>query len=700
MASLGFVGKALGGGFKSVASKVKAAAKSVVDEPTRSSQKAAKAAKSKATPSATVSSSTAPTRTSSVLLRDAGITPRVAPSIIPVAARRVRSVDTQDFMQAARAPQVAPASRPFGMPSRLYTTAPTATPPAPAPAAPALASQVDETAGVAAEAARRLAPGRVAAVAPFVAPFVPAAGVEIAESAGFEVPGPLKGAANIATIIGGGALLRKARPLVSAVGRNEIKNLPTKTAKVSAVAKAALPAALGGYIAKEGFQGLTTPPAAAAEADTTTVTPPVEETVLPPIGGTVLEEGAVGGPSAEQEVLDAINTAIGRLESGAGTKNDADTVASGETAILDKSVSDALAALEAAYGGSAAVAEAVTAGDPILLQQLASIDADYQAGLLQIKGAYAGALAQVEGYQTQADALLKEVAAEQMAGFEAAAGGLEAMSPGTGLTGSQAAAAGVSDTALGGAGITGAALARGIAGAASAQAAADRLRLGTDLGGQLATGRLTQADLEAGLSRAALGEKAAARTEAAKREADARALAKEQKRADAIRIAELKYQAALDKQAEATRKEENEAARKQRIAELKMNAELDLAMKVAAMTPAERAAYKASAAGSKKFTAPSWYGKRDPRNANEPLDGKTKDADGVPYTVGQAQRAQDLLDAQLQQPEAQDPATAYAVWTDFFDKAGEANKIYTATGRPASAGAMVKQLFGGSTPKK
>jgi hypothetical protein len=265
------------------------------------------------------------------------------------------------------------------------------------------------------------------------------------------------------------------------------------------------------------------------------------------------------------------------------------------------------------------------------------------------------------------------------------------------MTGAQAAAAGVSDTALGGAGITGAALSRGLAGAASVQAAADRLRLGTDLSGQLATGRLTQADLEAGLARAAVGEKAVARTESAKRESAARELAKQQKREDAVRIAELKYQAAIDKQTEATRKAENDASRKDRIAELKMNAEINLAMKIAGMTPAERAAYKGSTAGSKNFIAPSWYGKRDSRDPSKGLPIEVPSQTNV--TVATVARAHDQLDYQLQQPEAQDPTTAFGVWTDFFDKAGpDARAIYAATGRPQSAGEMTKQIF--STPKK
>jgi hypothetical protein len=483
--------------------------------------------------------------------------------------------------------------------------------------------------------------------------------------------------------------------LLSAASRNALKNAPLRKKAEAAVTKGIFPA-LGVGAVVGGFKRLTAGAATPAEAAETPAAPEVD-TGLPSLGGEAeLLPGETPGLSPEEEVRKGIEDAIGNLEAGVGTKSDADAVANGEQSILDKSVADAMAALEAAYGGPEEVAAGAAAGDPILLQQLAGIDADYRAGLLQIQANYAGALSQVAGYQAQADALMKDVAAQQMAGFEAAAGGLEAMSPGVGLTGSQAAAAGVSDTALGGAGITGAALSRGLAGAASVQAAADRLRLGTDLAGQLATGRLTQADLEAGLSRAAAGEKAAARTESAQREAEARALAKQQKREDAIRIAELKYQAALDKQAEAVRKEENEAARKQRIAELKMNAELDLAMKIASMTPEERAAYKNSTAGKKSFKAPTWYGKRDSRDPNTPV---TITGSVAPATVGSVQRAQDMLDAQLQQPEAQDPTTALAVWADFYNKIGpDAVAIYAATGRPASAGAMVKQLF--NTPKK
>jgi hypothetical protein len=423
---------------------------------------------------------------------------------------------------------------------------------------------------------------------------------------------------------------------------------------------------------------------------------------LPSLGGigeAELLPGETPGLSPEQELKKELDDSFRRLEQGIGTKQDADNLATGQQSILDKSAADAMAALEAAYGGSAEVAAGAAAGDPILLQQLAGIDADYQAGMLQIQANYAGALGQVAGYQAQADALMKDVAAAQMAGFEAAAGGLEAMSPGVGLTGAQAAAAGVSDTALGGAGITGAALSRGLAGAASVQAAADRLRLGTDLSGQLATGRLTQADLESGLSRAAAGEKASARTESAQREAEARALAKQQKREDAIRIAELKYQAALDKQAEAVRKEENEAARKQRIAELKFNAEQDLAMKVAAMTPAERAAYKNSTASKKNFKVPTWYGKNKGGDASETIPVPGTEAKVA--TVGDVNVALDLLNSAMQDPAATDPTTAYKYWNEFFfNVPKDVRAIYRATNRPDSAGVIYKQLFGSSTPAK
>lgn len=652
----------------------------------------------------------------------------IAPKALVIPpSRNVRTPEQQVTMAAARGatPPVQP--RAFGTPSRVRETAPTTPTPiggpspyaidgedvgtaalrqggfastAVTPPAPRVLAETAEeavTPAVAEEAARagrRFLTGQTAFN---VAAFAPSAGVTIAEGQGVEVPTWLKTAANIGLLAGSAGLVRKARPLLSAPGRAQIKNLPGKLPKARAIAAGTVLPAIGATTAGLAAKSIFTPPAA-AEAEAALpeelVTGP---SVLAPLGGeAVVTPGLEAGITAEQQVQDIIDSAIGKLESGQGTVDDANTVASGQKSVLDNAADQAMAALEQAYGGTDAVNTAVAAGDPILLQQLAGIDADYKAGMLQIQANYAGALGQVEGYQAQADALLKDVAAKQMAGFEAAAGGLEAMSPGVGLTGPQAAAAGVSDTALGGAGITGAALARGLAGAASSQAAADRLRLGTDLAGQLATGRLAQADLETALSRAALGEKAAARTESAQRESEARTLAAQQKRADAIRISELKYQAALDKQAEAVRKAENEAARKQRIAELKMNAELDLAKSIANMTPEELAAFRGSAA-NKGVKTPSWYGK--------PIVGDINQAVKVPghslgtATIGDIQNANDVLDAALQDPKAMDPTLAFKYWAGVYDKYDKDTiALLTKGGRPNSASAMVKTLF--STPAK
>ena len=702
------------------------------------------------TPSTPVVRSTAPTRSpfvSAAVPETRLIVPSAAPAvrpslIVPAASRTARSAETQAAMQAERiaaeealaASRAAQAqARTFGQPTRNLA-------PEPAPttgfsnrymnltdrelAAQNLAdNRIVNMAEQAAPAATFVAP-RVAEAAPAAVETAVEAAAKttrkvptraILEAAGItapqalqavagqdqEVPGWLQTAANVAQIAAGGSLARRG------FGKNSLLNADTRAAFRNASAlgkaktlatKAALPV-FGAYQVKSGAKDMFTggakaPTAPAAEA----LAPTTQEPVLPPLGGGA-DTTTDAGLSAEQETRNAIEAAISNLETGNGTKEDADTVAAGQTSVLEQAVTDAMAGLEAAYGGAAGIDSALAAGDPILAQQLAGIDADYQAGMMQIQANYAGALGQVAGYQAQADALMRDVAAQQMAGFEAAAGGLEGMVPSTGVAADQAAAAGVSNTALGGAGITGAALARGLAGAASAQAAADRLRVGTDLQGQLATGRLTQADLASGLARAAAGEKAAARAESAKRDAEARAAERAQKRADAQRLAELKYQAALDKQASADKKAQAEEDRKQRIAELKMNAELDLAMKIAGMTAEERAAYKGSTAGSKKFTVPSWYGKADTRDASTPV--KVAGYTGGQITVGEVQNMTDLLDSYMQDPRATNPSTSFSYWADKYAALDpDALAILRSTKRPASASAMYKSLFGGATPTK
>jgi hypothetical protein len=278
------------------------------------------------------------------------------------------------------------------------------------------------------------------------------------------------------------------------------------------------------------------------------------------------------------------------------------------------------------------------------------------------------------------------------ASFEAAAGGLEGMSPSSGMSAAQANAAGVSDTALGGAGVTGAALARGLSGAAQAASIADQFALGTSLGDQLASGRMTQADVQAALSREALGAKGEARTASAQRQYEDRVRKQAQAREDRQRVADIKYQRALDKESQKIRKQEIADDRKYKVAETKASIERDLALKVAGMTPAERADYLGKTS-SKKMKVPGWVGNRDPRSGDTLVDIKLPSQ--TKATVTMVNQALDIMDAQLQNADARNKDKALTFWSKFFTETvgPDAIAIYEAKGRPSTASAMVKSLF-------
>lgn len=545
-------------------------------------------------------------------------------------------------------------------------------------------------------------PGRLGAVLPYGAAAAPAileaeASEGVKESSWYT---PLKIALNA------GALLATPR-----LAKDALKLLKYKPGPTSRIPQALQPAAkntsrilglaTGASTAAGGLNALTDTykrltggiPAAAEDLGDVT-----EDTTQQLDPGLFLpgyaEEPGLEGESPSDIVDKIIDDALGRIDAGIGTEDDANTIAQGESAQLEDAVDAALKELEDAMGGPDAVEAGIAGGDPILMQQLAAIEADYQAGQAAINANYEAALSRVSGYQTQSNQLLTDAAAAMGANFEAAAGGLEGISPGTGMTADQAAAAGISDTALGGAGVTGAALARGLSGATQAEALADKFALGTAMSDQLASGALSQADLQAALAREAMGAKGEARTASAVRESEARKLKQQQDREDRIRIAELKLQRTMDKEAERTRKQERAEDQRNRKAELRMNAELDLAMKVAGMTPEERADYLGSKAGGAKITPPSWLGKRDTQAGDKLID--VKGAVG-PVTVDDVNMAADLMDVQLKSASARNRETAQEHWTTFYETIKSENPnyiaIYRKLGRPTTAGAMVAQLF-------
>jgi hypothetical protein len=284
------------------------------------------------------------------------------------------------------------------------------------------------------------------------------------------------------------------------------------------------------------------------------------------------------------------------------------------------------------------------------------------------------------------------------ASFEAAAVGMQGMGMSSGIpeyTALEGGISGISDTALGGAGITGAALGRGMSGAAQAQGLVQQLELGTTLGGQRAEGALSQADLEAALAREALGAKTGARTESAERLSAERLAREEQARLDSQRIAEFKYNRALQLEEIARNEQATEEERQQAMLELRAQAQMDLANKVVGMSAEERRAFLGQTGPAAGTRSPSWYGTRFQGPTNAGIKGLiSSDGSDIPITVNTANRALDMIDAAIQDPEATGQ-TALAYWTNFYNTIGEdAIKIYGAAGRPTEANQMISQLFG------
>jgi hypothetical protein len=183
-----------------------------------------------------------------------------------------------------------------------------------------------------------------------------------------------------------------------------------------------------------------------------------------------------------------------------------------EDADLDKARSEAIAA---AIAAAAPAGPADLSTDPLLAAELQSIDQQYQASKQQIANDYTAALSTVGQYQAQSDQLMRDLAAQQLAGIQTAAG--QAMAPVGGLTPEQAGELGVSQTALGGAGVTGAVNLGALGGVGAAQLAAERVAAAGTLGEQLATGRLQQAAQEAALARSVAEAQRGVRRVAAER---------------------------------------------------------------------------------------------------------------------------------------------------------------------------------------
>jgi hypothetical protein len=478
----------------------------------------------------------------------------------------------------------------------------------------------------------------------------------------------LKNALAVGSLVAGGAGLRGIRA-AGKLGKF------FKGATAIGGAAIGLPQLLGG--------GQTAP----AEA----VTPIVEEQVVTPeemFPGYAPEEG-MDGPSPEEEYLAVLEDAIDQMT------EEADSAASSDAAAVESKADQALAEIIAMYGGEENTSAAAAAGDPILLQQLAAIEADYQAGMTQISNNYGAALTQINGYTQQANTLYNDLASKQAAAFESTAGALESGGIPLGLTAGEAAMSGVSDTALGGAGITGAALTRMLGEAGQAGIRADQGGIGIDLGTAAAEARLGQADLQAALGRDYLGAKSDARTAAAERAAAEREAQKER----ALQAALLKYEREVQKEQEAADKSERDAERRRQIAQWNAQTQMDLAEMVANMTAEEYARWKGSSAGKGGgFKAPSWYGKTLKGDPNQVVGGLKLST--LPATVQSVNDVLDIVYATMSSESARNPATALVTWQKLYESLdSDTKKILASRGIPTTATGMYKELFK-SAPSK
>jgi hypothetical protein len=249
-------------------------------------------------------------------------------------------------------------------------------------------------------------------------------------------------------------------------------------------------------------------------------------------------------------------------------------------------------AIDEAIAARGATTQADLAADPLLQQELAAINQQYTSAKQNIQDNYAAALNQVQGYQTQADQMMQELAAAQLAGIETAAGQAMAPAPGTGLSAEEAAAAGLSQTAVGGAGTTGAALLGGMGGVTSAQLAAQRVAAGSLLAEQLASGRLDQAAVETALEQALVDAERGARVTAAERQAREREVRRQQN----IEAADMRLRAAESRRAET-------ASKREAIAAARLQNNQRLADRIAGMSAEE---YRRFVGGDVTTVSPAW----------------------------------------------------------------------------------------------
>jgi hypothetical protein len=391
--------------------------------------------------------------------------------------------------------------------------------------------------------------------------------------------------------------------------------------------------------------------------------------------------GAIGQPAEAAEILtsetpileapevledgvavDPIQEAIDNINAQAQVQLDA----------VDASVGQALEELIAAYGGDQFFEQALAQNDQMLAMELAAIESDANAARAQIGANYDAAIGQIEGYATQASNVLSQAAGEQQAALETAAGGLQGMQAPTGMAAADASAAGLSSTAVGGAGVTGAAVLRAQGAAGESQAAADRARVVTTLTDQAAIGRMNEADMLTALERGIIDAKQAARIDSANRKSQIREAELENKR----QLAELKYNAQV---------QAGDARAK--IEAAKLAQELQLRQTYAQLTPEQRAAFGGTTAATTKM--PTWLTEQ-----GGDLNARVTKADKLAVTRRDRNNLVNNIAVYASNPQATDPTTALSYWGQVFQELLEidpaAQLKLEALGLPASPSQLAK----------
>jgi hypothetical protein len=256
---------------------------------------------------------------------------------------------------------------------------------------------------------------------------------------------------------------------------------------------------------------------------------------------------------------------------------------------------------------------------------------------------------------------------------------------------------GISDTALGGAGITGAALTRSLGEAGQAGIAAEQMGATIDLGTALAQGRISQADLQAALGRDRLSAISTSRQSAAERASEERIRQQELAREAALTAASLKYERELNKEDRAIADAKSKADRKAAAAQYEAEAKMSLAQMVAGMSAEEYARWKGSSVGKSNYKTPTWFGKRLVGAPDKAVGGLKLGA--LPSNIGTVNDALDMVDAILSTEAARNPMTAQSTWQKFFETLDpDIKKILQSRGIPTNGGSMYKELF--KTPSK